>query len=475
MLVVLLVLLRVWWGFEADRRMQAAIEAYRATGQPVTIEEIDALTPDVPDEDNAAILYEQVLQQTINTTTAGVSLTEFLLGDRSFKDDPQAALELYNRNEKPRMLARQARKRPQVAWSYTLAEIANNPRGWPWPQLSSPAKLLCFAAGFEFAHDDDAQAWESIAGALDYSDAIAAQRVIIGELMSWGSVAITVDCVEQHARRLSRAGASADPSVRQTATELIERLLDVEAAQTHFQLAMLGERAWAIHQWKSDEISGTFRSSTVAPGVAEIAVDYLIAPACVTDIARLVCAYSVAVNLAALPRFPRTYEIFAAPDVREAHFKALFRPSTRRFHEDFAPLWFGRMYTSIAERRMAAIAIAVRLYERDHGAVPPAIESLVPDYLPDLPEDPFAGAGMTFGYAPQRAEPVLYSVGMNGTDEKGERSVEGLECAPDCDFVFHLNGDPVRRPEVGQNSSQAVKDNGDGEREQKTDDYDAPE
>ena len=55
-LLVGLVLLRWWWGFEANRRLQAQIEQYRAAGQPVYVSEFDAELDAVPDEENAALL-----------------------------------------------------------------------------------------------------------------------------------------------------------------------------------------------------------------------------------------------------------------------------------------------------------------------------------------------------------------------------------------------------------------------------------
>ncbi|MBU0617471.1 MAG: hypothetical protein KKI02_07125, partial [Planctomycetes bacterium] len=51
-LILALSALRWWWGCEAERRLQAKIDEYRAAGQPVTIE--DFQFPPVPDEDNAA-------------------------------------------------------------------------------------------------------------------------------------------------------------------------------------------------------------------------------------------------------------------------------------------------------------------------------------------------------------------------------------------------------------------------------------
>src|SRR5690606_5095756 len=47
-------------------------------------------------------------------------------------------------------------------------------------------------------------------------------------------------------------------------------------------------------------------------------------------------------------------------------------------------------FRALAERRMAATSLAIRLYQLDHDRWPAALAQLVPAYLPQVPADPFA-------------------------------------------------------------------------------------
>ena len=50
--MIFLLAVRLWWGWEAQRRLDAAIEERRAAGQPVLLE--DFMREPVADENNAA-------------------------------------------------------------------------------------------------------------------------------------------------------------------------------------------------------------------------------------------------------------------------------------------------------------------------------------------------------------------------------------------------------------------------------------
>lgn len=74
-------------------------------------------------------------------------------------------------------------------------------------------------------------------------------------------------------------------------------------------------------------------------------------------------------------------------------------------------------FRSLATRRMAATALAIRLYELDRGDLPNELSVLVPDYLPAIPRDPFATNGREIGF--RRDRPRLYSIGEDGIDQTG--------------------------------------------------------
>jgi len=101
-------------------------------------------------------------------------------------------------------------------------------------------------------------------------------------------------------------------------------------------------------------------------------------------------------------------------------------------------------FKSAASRRMAATAIAIRLYEADYGHHPENLDQLVPKYLDAIPIDPFDPDGKPIRYLPSSSQlhwdedaleyaddlaiatpplplgpPILYSVGADGINDGG--------------------------------------------------------
>jgi hypothetical protein len=96
-----------------------------------------------------------------------------------------------------------------------------------------------------------------------------------------------------------------------------------------------------------------------------------------------------------------------------------------------------------AERRLAAAALAVKLYEAEHaGRSPATLKDLVPAYLPQVPNDPFLAGDTPIRYVPAGDDPVrprLYSVDVNGVDNGGN------EPPPDASLrVWQATSDIVR-------------------------------
>jgi hypothetical protein len=71
-----------------------------------------------------------------------------------------------------------------------------------------------------------------------------------------------------------------------------------------------------------------------------------------------------------------------------------------------------------AHARLAATALAVRLYQHDRaGQRPPTLDALVPDYFPAIPRDPLAPGSQPIRYWSDGATPYVYTVGENGVDD----------------------------------------------------------
>jgi hypothetical protein len=133
-------------------------------------------------------------------------------------------------------------------------------------------------------------------------------------------------------------------------------------------------------------------------------------------------------RLNALPAMPRR-EFFASFDLHNL---------VRRAAENH--------FLTLADRRLAATALAVRLYQIDHGgARPQRLDELVPAYLPKVPLDAMAAGGQPIRYLPRAEHPVLYSVGRNAADDAGDEAAMPHEFGEinewwRLDRVFYLSG-----------------------------------
>ena len=78
--------------------------------------------------------------------------------------------------------------------------------------------------------------------------------------------------------------------------------------------------------------------------------------------------------------------------------------------------------TQLVIDRSSRVAVAIERFRRDRNALPTALSDLVPQYLGEVPSDPYSGRPLLF----RRAESgyTVYSVGANQQDDQGDLSSE---------------------------------------------------
>ena len=79
--------------------------------------------------------------------------------------------------------------------------------------------------------------------------------------------------------------------------------------------------------------------------------------------------------------------------------------------------WFQQVLETETSRRAAVLRLALLLYQRDHGKYPALLSDLVPNYLDELPNDPFTGGMQPFSYAPAGVDLPVKRYGNWGVDE----------------------------------------------------------
>jgi hypothetical protein len=83
--------------------------------------------------------------------------------------------------------------------------------------------------------------------------------------------------------------------------------------------------------------------------------------------------------------------------------------------------------------RITITRLAVRAYQKQHGALPPSLAALVPAYLPSVPQDPFAPQPLV--YRRQGSRPLIYSRGPDGDDDGGRDLGTWITSDSDGDLV----------------------------------------
>ncbi len=154
-LLLVLVAVRLGWGWMAHRLLQAEIEKCIAAGEPIYPQDFNPKEP-VPDNRNAAkSLMDAAAALTLTTDQEQliVDIIDRNVGVQAHVDDIK---NLIKANTAVFSLAREARSKPDVDWGVRIATPAVNtflPRLTGQRALSRV--LLVSSAGLHSARDDD--------------------------------------------------------------------------------------------------------------------------------------------------------------------------------------------------------------------------------------------------------------------------------------------------------------------------------
>lgn len=427
--VIAFVLLFLAWSRVAGNRLQAAIDRITAAGEPLFPDDFNS--PPIPDGDNAAVLYEEAATL---VEASGASKSPLL--DRCIElevDDDEfmsTCGALVAEHADALALVREARGRPNVRWSI---EYTSPLMDTIFPNLSGArtlGKLLRIKMKIDDLRRQDAEFVQAIEDTLALAAAVDQRPELIAHLIALATEAQALYAIEEFGARLvirsidnPAAEDSADPNA---VRRLINRMLDDEVLNAGIVRAMQSERAMQL-----DTVL-MVSSGRMTPGVlsgpgpgAQTPGPLLVilTPLFKLDGLAMLDYMSHTVHAVQLPSLPefREYMNSIPPP-------PFMRPGNRlqQIQHILSNILFPSLnraivlhYRLLSHRRMAAIALAIRMYEIDHGHRPRVLDSLVPDYLPAIPADPMTTNGV-IQYLPGAEYPRLYSIGPNGTDDGGE-------------------------------------------------------
>lgn len=466
--VLVLALAAAWtiWLLTARVQYQAALDDLRQQDEPVTITELFATT--LPDDQNAAVPFLEAIDAYNNDVVPLLDSLEEKFIDDGWKINEEV-VHFENLHQYPALRKQyQTRLRTILkagdAMQAKLIETQKR-NAFTWDintrdeMLQTDVFIQCLRITkylqvcLRVAHDkgNDALALQYYGLLQNFQNAISSFPSMISLLFNRVVNERRVEMIEDIAPTLRIGNEPRAVSGKQVQV-LIHSLLDETFFQECFRQAYRGERVFEIAflqdmiDQKLDPLTiRLFHQAYTTPVLSTLCLPILYSDAArQLDVMKQEVYEPYIVHYSDITKGSHGLsDQFISFEVRP-----FFQPLSWNLTSGWSHI--KTMYLHLlARRRMAAVALAIRLYEIDHGHWPTKLEDLVPKYLPAVPDDPFLPPGTgKIRYLPSANPPRLYSVGDNGTDEGGEyrgnpenSSVGSVFEQPD--YVFFLKGKPV--------------------------------
>jgi hypothetical protein len=429
--------LDLWQGHHQEKMLLAEMEAVRKRGEPIFVEDFAAIAQSVKEEDNAALLLR----------AAGRAVNASHISWEKFDDDKIELLEPLS-DETARVVAevldvnrdalrrlREARGRAEVYWPVAVKRPLSEMPMPDWQEQKALANLSMGDIAYQHYSGLDSAALERARDMLRMSAAMEEMPLGLSHLIAVGMSAMAAENLVMMAPAL-RIGESGGAASKQQVRMVIAELLDERAMAEGLRRSVRWSRMEQVDGIRS------LQEGKTREGLNR--VQSLVIRDDVLEQARLV--------------LERWNEVVALTDsgLDWPSCQRALKVQTRVMGEikksrmgmalvstpDYGP-YLERQHSNAAMRRMAATALAIRLYAMEHeGRLPEKLQELVPAYLLAVPMDPMAEAGKAIGYVADPSRPVLYSVGTNGTDEGGSEKAPAKIVEPTRwsreDAVVHL-------------------------------------
>lgn len=413
MAILLILALRIWWGYAADRELRQLSDAAHARHEPYFPADFDPAP--VPEANNAALSFRRAADAIVIEPVN--AMYDQTLEDPLSNANIRALDAVVAANQKSLQLARQARSQTGADWQIrarTPVLTTYPPRDFLQGQRLV-ANVIGWAALDAHAHGNDREAVDRLLQLVHQSHIVdRAAACIVCDLVSMGIMEMAGDHIGRIAPHLvvddsSRRGQDS-PASRQQVRQLIARLLD----EKEFFAGV--ERAWHGERMQDLDAVLHLDANTRDP----IRQLWAIKPMFDLDGARIARRLTQTARAAAAPNLPAA---LAALPPLETGDSSQFWQATRALSTIMLPAtgrYLQQEYMALTERRAAAAILAIRLYRLDHaGKYPPSLDKLVPEYFPRVPEDPMAAGRKALRYKPNATPPVIYSVGKDGVDNGG--------------------------------------------------------
>jgi hypothetical protein len=412
-LLIALGLLRWWWGVKAHRALQAEIDRLVATGQPVFAE--DFRPAPVPDDQNAVIPLKQAAAALSLTKTEQQLLGRIRSDAKEFYGNVGEVQEILTRTVSSRVLVRESRRRSGANWGWYPRGLRSSPPSMlPYSDLLA---ILGAAALDAHSRGDDAEVVEILRDMLACGRCFQSMSILLASLLDCRAanqvaVILAASGPEMRVERSSDGFVNdGRPATRRQLEDLVVDLMIDQESREGFQRSFYADRPLSLDVIKT--VTGGGYSISLGPATDpwKRSVSFMLKPMFELDGLKMLRYTTMVAQAAGAQNYPAATRCY--PNFPPAEYfrglKGRAHMLTRIYTPDFGQS-VSSSFDTITRRRMAAVAMTIRLYQLDNARLPDKLNDLVPRYLPAIPQDPFADDGRGIGYRLTADPPVLCSV-----------------------------------------------------------------
>jgi hypothetical protein len=423
LIVLVLVIGAVWlvvWSSSLESKVEQHRAAAREAGEPVTLEELDAWYPHVPDAENAALEEadpeRQQLQSLLNARAEFDRMADcppgLIAETQKYAADAAPAVAILGQAE--------GQSQSRFPVDMKMGYAAELPHLSP---LRDTARLLSLASEAALIDNDAASALGYHKGILALANAVETEPFLISQLVH---IAIEGLAIESLIRMVSHT---------QLDNAELSALDDAYVAAGGYgslRRALIGERCTIVDTTRrfyagtlesyGDETYANLEGMRNLPGPIKAIISW---------------KEELAIYESFEPLIP-------GPDSDWPSLVSLSKEGTDPGLGIMAAIMmpnFDRVYLpflrAAASGRIARATIAVERYRLAHGALPASLTDCLPEFLDAVPEDPYDGAPLRYrreveGY-------VLYTIYEDFDDDGGTPYVKLAEGGVDGDNVFTVS------------------------------------
>jgi hypothetical protein len=421
---------------KAQKELQAVIKDLDDNDPGWRLEEIEAALPDLPDDQNGALVVAAAVERLPENWIDGklFSKLDKLEPREELTEEQRTALAQALRGVEPALVeARRLRTFSSGRHKYVWTRDIIGTKMKNLLDAQDVTRLLRMGALWFSVQRDETQAWECSYAAFNASCATGEPIGLLSLLMRLRTLGDALWSME-------RTLANGQVSVRALADT--QHRLENEADQPLLRTAFRGERAMYDRLFSNMETGVLALEDVDRKGNASfwerahgrVARDVIVPP----NHKWYLRFMSDVLDALALP----PQELNLRLDQLDAQAKngpflaVLFTPACQKVAANY--------YRTQARLQCTIVGLAMERYRMKQDRWPNQLADLVPQYLAQVPTDPFDGKPLRFRQ--QVDHVVIYSVGPDGVDDGG--NVSNADRAPaGTDIGFRLwNSDQRRRP-----------------------------